>query len=297
MLDFSVIKLSDKEWIDSLLAKSDFRGCEYCFANNFAWHRLYDTKIARYKDFYLSCSFKHEISFTFPAGTGDYADVLGEMKKFSEQNGSKLKVNSVNPSQLHIFADVFGEGNYSVSGNEGSNDYVYNTSDLINLSGKKYHGKRNHLKKIDNYNRTYSDITENDFDDCITFAANFFTGGEKYDDESAVAEQYAINAFFNNYHELGLRGGILRIDGNIAAFTIGERINSDTLGVHIEKADPTIEGAYPAINNMFVKAETEKDGFLYVNREEDLGIEGLRRAKRSYYPAFMIEKLTVTLKD
>ena len=87
---------------------------------------------------------------------------------------------------------------------------------------------------------------------------------------------------------------MLRVGGKIAAFTIGERINSDTLGVHIEKAEPDIDGAYPAINQMF--SSSAGKGFSYINREEDLGIEGLRKAKRSYHPAFMIEKHTIHFK-
>ncbi|MGN0667342.1 MAG: DUF2156 domain-containing protein [Huintestinicola sp.] len=296
MLDFSVISLSDKPWIDDLLARSDFRSCEYCFANNFAWQRYYQTKITRYKDFYISCTERSGLTFTFPAGAGDYGDVLREMQKYSESKGQRLCVTSVLPDQMSIFTEVFGGDSFEYTTDEADWDYVYNVSDLVELSGKKYHGKRNHLKKINNYDWDFRLITEADFDDCITFAARSYTDGDKYDDESAVAEQYAINLFFNHYNELGLKGGILRINGETAAFTLGERINSDTLGVHIEKARGDIEGAYPAINNMFLKAETEKGGYLYVNREEDLGIEGLRRAKRSYYPAFMIEKQRVTLK-
>lgn len=294
MLEFKTIELSDKPWIDELLRLSDFGGCEYCFANNMAWRRMYDTKITRFKDFYISCSFAEGVHFTFPAGRGDYGEVFGEMKKFSESMGYPLKINSVTPSQFGIFSELFPKDSYEITAYEDGWDYVYNVSDLANLSGKKYHGKRNHLKKLLSAEHEYSPLTEKDFDDCITYAAENYNRSSDYDDFSKVCEQFAINTYFENFHELGLFGGVLRMGGRLIAFTIGERINTTTAGVHIEKAEAGIDGAYPAINNYFAKSLEQ--GFTYVNREEDLGIEGLRKAKRSYHPAFMIEKHSVIFK-
>ena len=96
------------------------------------------------------------------------------------------------------------------------------------------------------------------------------------------------------FKELELTGGILRVDGQIVAFTIGEPICSDTFVVHIEKAFPDVQGAYTMINQQFV--EHECMDYKYVNREEDTGDEGLRKAKRSYRPVFMVEKGVVTEK-
>lgn len=291
MLEFKVIELSDKPWIEKLLRLSDFRGCEYCFANNMAWRRMYDTRITRYKDFYISCSFSEGIHFTFPAGSGDYKDVFDVMKRFAEENNSPLIINSVTPSQFGIFSELFPEESYEIKPYEDGWDYVYNISELASLGGKKFHGKRNHLKKLLSREHEFSLLTEKDFDDCIRYAADTYNRDSAYDDFSKVCEQFAINTYFSNFHELGLSGGVLRADGKVIGFTVGERINSDTLGIHIEKADTGFDGAYPAVNNYFAKA-MEKD-FTYVNREEDLGIEGLRKAKRSYHPAFMIEKHSV----
>lgn len=234
------------------------------------------------------------IYFTFPAGGGDYAEVLGEMKRFAEANGSSLVIDSVTPDLFPVFKENFPEGSYEIICDEGDWDYVYNASDLAELKGKKYHGKRNHLKKLLDGEYSYEPLTEKDFDDCITYAVGTYNRSDAYDDRSKVCEQFAINTYFENFHALGLSGGVLRVGGNVAAFTIGERINSDTLGVHIEKAEASVEGAYPAINYLFARSASE--GFSYINREEDLGIEGLRKAKRSYHPAFMIEKHTVIFK-
>lgn len=295
MLEFKVIELSDKPWIDSLLRISDFRGCEYCFANNMAWRRMYNTKITRYKDFYISCSENERggVSFTFPAGGGDYSEVFREMKIYAEANNSPLTVGSVTPELFPLFYELFPKDSFEIRADEDGWDYVYSASDLAQLAGRKYHGKRNHIKKLPD-SCVYEKISEKDFDDCITYAAGCYNKNGDYDDKSKVCEQFAINTYFENFKALGLTGGVLRLDGEIIAFTVGERINSDTLGVHIEKADSSVDGAYPAINRMF--AQSEGGGFTYINREEDLGIEGLRKAKRSYHPVFMIKKHTLIFK-
>ncbi|MDE6666069.1 MAG: phosphatidylglycerol lysyltransferase domain-containing protein, partial [Ruminococcus sp.] len=113
-------------------------------------------------------------------------------------------------------------------------------------------------------------------------------------DYSSVAEQYAINTYFSYFGELGLKGGIIRIDGKVVAVTIGEQLNFGTFCVHIEKADRSFSGIYTAINNLFAKSAAVD--FEYINREEDLGIDGLRKAKLSYHPVFLLNKYIVEFK-
>lgn len=293
MLDFKVIELSDRPWITDLLKKSDFRGCEYNFSNNFAWNRLYNTTICRYKDFYISRSMKYGMNFTFPAGSGDYEDLFLVLKREAEEAGSPLTVSSVTDENLSLFEELF-EGQYSVSCDESDCDYIYDAEKLRTLSGKKYHQKRNHLARFYENDWEYAPLTEKDFDECIEFAVNSYNLNQSYDDESSVAEQYAINTFMNYFDELELKGGVIRVDGKVQGFTIGDGINSDTFDIHIEKANSDIQGAYTAINNEFAKSATV--GYSFINREEDLGLEGLRKSKRSYYPVIMLRKNKVTFK-
>ena len=293
MFEYKVIELSDRIWINEILSKSDFRGCEYNFANNFAWHRLYNTTICRYKDFYISRSQKYGLRYTFPSGTGDYKDLFLALKKDAEELNSPLIIGSVTDENLMVFKELF-DGEYEVSCDESSSDYIYDAEKLRTLSGKKYHKKRNHLSNFYRNNWEYSDMTEKDFDECIEFAVNSYNLNQSYDDESSVAEQFAINTFMNYYEELELKGGVIRVEGKVEAFTIGDPINSDTFDIHIEKANSSIQGAYAAINNEFAKSAT--NGYTYINREEDLGLEGLRKSKRSYYPVFMLKKNVVTFK-
>ena len=293
MLEFKTIELSDRPWVTELLKRSDFRGCEYTFSNNIAWHRLYESKICRYKDFYISRSMKYGMRFTFPAGSGDYKDLFLTLKKEAEENNSPLIIGSVTNENLALFEEYF-PGMYTVSFNEDDSDYIYEAEKLQTLAGKKYHKKRNHLARFYENNWKYSEMTEKDFDECIEFAVNSYNLNQAYDDESSVAEQFAINTFMNYFGELELKGGVIRVDGKVEAFTIGDGINSDTFDVHIEKANSEIQGAYAAINNEFAKSAAK--GYTYINREEDLGLEGLRKSKHSYYPAFLLEKNTVTFK-
>lgn len=292
MLEFKDIALSDREWINSLLAKSDFMGCEYSFANNMAWRRLGNTKICRYKDFYISCSFDNGMPIvTFPSGEGDYKDLVSKLKEYSQSLGYQLVISSVNNQKLALFNEIF-PNEFTAEKDDSNFDYIYNANDLIELKGKKYHQKRNHLSKFNENNWSFEPITKDNQDECIELSVISYNDKQSYDNLSSVSEQYAINTFFNNFNELGLKGGLIRIDKKVVAFSIGEKINSNTLCIHIEKAIPEIQGAYAAINNEFAKYAA--NNCTYINREEDLGIEGLRKSKRSYYPCFMLEKSVLT---
>ncbi|MDE6797002.1 MAG: phosphatidylglycerol lysyltransferase domain-containing protein [Ruminococcus sp.] len=293
MLDFRDIAISDKKHINRCLAMSDFMGCEYTFANNMAWKRLADSKIAFYKDFYIVCSRTEDNKpyFVMPSGSGDYSEIFAELKKYSNSMGVPLTITGVTEKSLPLFRELFPDS-YTVEYDRDSSDYIYLSHDLVHLDGKKYHSKRNHLKHFSQYDYEFSVITEKDFDDCIYFCTMDYNG--RTHNHSSVAEQYAVNTYFTYFEEMGLTGGIIRIGGKVTAVTIGERLNSDTFCVHIEKADRSFNGIYTAINNMFVKSVG--GDYRYINREEDLGIEGLRKSKLSYHPVFLLNKYVINFK-
>lgn len=295
MLEFRIIDISDQERIKKALKVSDFRGCEYSFANNMAWRRLADSKIAFYKDFYIVCAFDTEDGYPhyiMPSGSGNHKELFAELKKYSDSMNAPVCINGVTEQSLVMLHELFGDS-FAAKLSRDDCDYIYNTSDLIELPGKKYHAKRNHLARFNESGCEFSLITEKDFDDCIFFCTeNYNKNGSS--EHSFVAEQFAINTYFNYFGQLGLKGGILRKNGKITAVTIGEPLNSDTFCVHIEKADTSVNGIYAGINNSFAKASASD--FKYINREEDLGIEGLRRSKLSYHPAFLLNKYTVIFK-
>lgn len=297
MLQFRVLQLSDREWVQKALCASDFRGCEYSFANNLAWRRAADTRIARYEDFYICASFGAEDNvpiFIYPSGSGSLRDVLREMAETAAEKGHPLRISGVTEKTLPLLQEA-AENRFTAEPYPDGFDYIYETKDLIALAGKKYHKKRNHLmrfrREYENY--SFSEMTAEDMNECITMSAQFYNEKHGYTDDSSVAEQFAIHTYFTHYAELGLCGGVLRVNGKLAGFSIGEPLCSDTFVTHIEKADTSYHGAYTALTQAFTE-HFAKD-YRYINREEDLGIEGLRKAKQSYYPAFLLKKFRCEL--
>ena len=170
------------------------------------------------------------------------------------------------------------------------------TKVLDALVGKKFQSKRNHVNKFKRtYNYEYTPITPDRIQECLDLEAEWCKANNCDQHEGTGNERRALVYALHNFEELGLTGGILHVDGKIAAFTFGMPINQDTFGVHVEKADTSIDGAYAMINYEFANHIPEQ--YVYLNREEDLGIEGLRKAKLSYQPAIILEKYVACLKD
>ena len=186
-------------------------------------------------------------------------------------------------------------GRFQIEYERDNADYVYESEKLVALPGKKLHGKRNHVNKFKSIyaNRwSYESISKENVEECFQMALRWRNDNGCNEDLEKNAEMCVTLNALRLFEELGLTGGVLRVDGEIVAFTIGEPVCSDTFVVHIEKAYAEIPGAYNMINQQFV--EHECMDYTYVNREEDTGAEGLRRAKLSYRPVFLVEKGTVT---
>lgn len=296
MFDFREIELKDKPWIDELLAKSDFMGCEYSFANNVAWRRLNNSVISRYKDFYLiSTENKDNIYLTYPAGKGDILDFIDKFNEYCNEKGKKFVLTSVLTENLDFLKKSLSNRIERVESNSDYFDYIYTAEDLIYLRGKKYHSKRNHISNFKKQPWEYRELTPDVFSDSIKFITDTYNKKSNTDNFSAIVEQFAINTFFTNFEYMNLKGGVLYQNNKMVGVTIGEKINSNALVVHVEKARSDVNGAYPTLCNEFAKANALN--LKYINREEDLGIEGLRKSKRSYNPCFLLEKHTVTFKN
>lgn len=299
MTDFKPLEISDRKWLNEIIEKSGFMICEASFANNVAWQRLNNTKACKYKDYcILKSQDEDTFYYDFPFGLNKVSsmeqckDAIEFIFSDAKENGySKAIITSVTEDLLPIFEALYN-GLYECSTDEAHDDYIYNASDLIELRGKKYHSKRNHISNFKKNNWRFEKINSSNIDDALVFAIDVYNSLEEDVPHSAIAEQYAINTYFTYFNELELCGGILYVDDRIVGVTIGEKLNKDTFVVHIEKADKEFNGAYPTICNEFLKASA--NDYKYVNREEDLGIEGLRKSKLSYYPCFKIKKYTLT---
>lgn len=289
MIEFRQILLEDKEWIDKILASSDFRGAEYCFTNLFIWEEVFKSKIGRHKDFLLfNSGVGEETRYLFPAGEGDLKEVISLLEADANERGVPFKMIGLPPEAKSRVEELF-PGKYSFVPTRNSFDYIYESEKMISLSGKKLQSKRNHLNRfLELPGWIYEDITSENLTEVREFTIKWCIENGCKDNQSKMWEICAVNKALSNFPELKLKGGLIRLNGEVIAYSAGEQINSDTLIVHIEKADANIRGAYQAINREF--AIRHASSLKFINREDDAGEEGLRKAKESYYPAFMQEK-------
>lgn len=290
-MDFKEVKLSDKEWIDKYLKESGYRGCEYAFGTMFIWQQVYHTEVAAAEGslFIRSRAGKgQQYVYAFPAGNGDKKRAIQLLLKQAEKDGQKLLLRGFTAGDGEFLEKEF-PGVFELESVRDEWDYVYAREDLANLSGKKYHGKRNHIARFaERENWHYEPMTVNNIPQCKDMSEAWYEAQVASGNTDVLEEKNVLQKCFDQFAELGFTGGILYLDNRVVAFTIGEPLTQDTYVVHMEKAYADIRGAYPMINQQYVLHEME--GYTYVNREEDVGIEGLRKAKESYYPCFMLEK-------
>jgi hypothetical protein len=175
---------------------------------------------------------------------------------------------------------------------QDNSDYIYRAQDLIQLSGRKYHRKKNHLNKfLKNVRFEYRDLDIELVECFIDMQESWCRLKDCIDKPELLSEDYAVHVALKYFEELEYKGGAIQIDSRIEAFALGEGLNPDTAVIHIEKANPDIPGLYTAINQLF--CEHAWHDMEYINREQDLGVEGLRSAKESYYPHHMVNKYSI----
>ena len=297
MIEFRTPQLADKVWMDQLLSRSDYRGCEYNFTNLFAWKDAYHHKVARLDDFLvvhqcggLGCS------FLYPAGSGDRRAVIEALRADAEEHGQPLRLVCLTREQTQELEELF-PGRFRFESDRDGWDYLYEIDRLADLGGKKLHGKRNHINRFLDNNPTwvYEPITPDSLPECLEMDKEWYR--RSMIREGAVEERdlgdegRALRLTIEHYHDLGLEGGLIRVYGEVVAFTMGDMLSSDTYDVHFEKAYGELQGAYAMINREFARWVREHHpNVRYLNREDDMGVEGLRKAKESYYPDLMVEK-------
>lgn len=284
IITFHTPTLEDGAWIRGVLDGVPFMNCEYGFGNMFLWAESFGTKVGRYKEFLLMRS---GTAYLFPIGKSEPTEAVEYLIDYAKSVGECLTFVNVTKAVRAFLEEKFPD-RFDFVENRAFADYIYSVDDLINLSGKKYHKKRNHLSNFKKrYNYTFEQITSANLYECFEMYEVWLKNKNAENDEN-YDEYSAIKRAFDNFEKLGFVGGALRVDGKIEAFTMGEALTSETFCTHIEKANTDIVGSYAAINNEFAKNCLAS--FKYVNREEDMGIEGLRKAKLSYYPAILLEK-------
>ena len=303
MIDFHPPRLEEKPWVDELLRRADYRGCDYNFTNLFVWSRAYHQEIARVDDFLVThvCG-RMGCSFMFPAGGGDLASVIRKLEEEAAGRGEPLRLVCLTPRQMAELEEFF-PGQFTFTADRDGYDYLYEIDRLADLGGKRLHAKRNHINRFmeNNPSWTYEEITPESLGECLAMDKEWYRRslareGEA-EDRDLGDEGVALRQAMEHYQALGLEGGLIRVYGEVVAFTMGDLLNSDTYDVHFEKAYGELQGAYAMINREFARwVRGRHPNVRYLNREDDMGVEGLRKAKESYYPDQMVEKHTAMWK-
>ena len=291
-IPFKPISLADKTAITSLTWPSDNRNCDFSFANMCSWRFLYDSEFAVVDDTLLIrflIEDKSRIAYMMPVGKGDLSLAIQRLEEDSLRHGHPLCMLGITPEAKEQLESVL-PGDFFYIPERDYFDYIYLREDLATLRGKRYQPKRNHLnnfKKL--YSYAYEPITPATVSECLQLESKWYQANDNAGEEEELNDERRSMTFaLNHFDELDLIGGAIRVSGEIIAFSFGAPITHDTFGVHVEKADVKFEGAFTVINQEFAAHLPER--YIYMNREEDLGIPGLRQAKLSYHPAILLEK-------
>ncbi len=298
MLNFKKPELSDKKWVDECLKHAASMSCEYTYGNTYIWADMYNSEICHYKDFFICrWGYGDNISYSLPLGEGDFSDAVEQIILDSESRGVKPCIYGVTSGYLVMLQEAF-TGRFTYEEDDGLSDYIYKTEKMASLGGKKFHSKRNHITnfKKNNPDWRFEMITKDNIPECIELHKKWLESRDDENTEDYDEEFSAVMCAFENYKALGFIGGLIRVNGKVIAYTMGEPLKNGRCFVsHFEKALSEIQGAYTIINQEFTKnCLTE---YEYVNREEDLGLEGLRKAKQSYHPDILLEKYMAVYND
>ncbi len=297
-LKISEISIDDKQCFDSYFKMAGLRVSELNFTNFFMWRDYYRFRFSIVNDFLCIISVKEDgqpFCF-FPVGDYSRIDELKctfyILREYFQEMGWSFKMQRVSEDQLALLVKL--GLNFNSDEDRDNFDYLYSVKSLSTLAGKKLDGKRNHINKFKKLHTfEYEEIIDGNLADCKAILENWCVQRNYTEEKSLIAERKANLDILDNYSILGLKGAVIKVDGVPQAFSVGEKLTEDTCVIHIEKANADIHGLYPLINQQFLSNEWAH--FEYVNREQDLGLEGLRKAKLSYNPVSFVEKYTVEL--
>ena len=298
-MNFKEININSKKELDPYFDIVDYEACEYCFATLYLWQHVYKTRYYIGEDFAVIMAENEGNTFSIlPLATKErLPEVIDFVVKYFTKEGKKVCFRGETKEVVQVLNENYPE-QFEYTEERDLFDYVYDGESLRTLAGKKNQKKRNHLNyflKEFEGRYEYKLLNEENFDECLELLKEWTLKKEENDehDEGIDDEYIGIKKIFKDYELLKdkLKIAGVYVDNKLEAFTIGELINPNMALVHIEKANPNIRGLYQYINQQFILNEFPEVEF--VNREEDLGIPGLRKAKLSYHPVRFVEKYTV----
>ncbi len=288
MLLFAKPEIANAAAYRAAFLSADRNSCEYCFGNAFAWTLSLDSFLALKNGFVFYKGGQRSITYLMPVGGKDTAGALELLFKDVRANGKPFHLASLTEAECKTyFSDT---SLFCIRRTPDTDDFIYRAEDLAELKGGKYHAKRNHITRFVNEHPDwhYERMAAAHIEMCRRISDAWFL--EKYGSFD-YAEYAVVQRSLEQFDALHLEGGVLFADGQPVSFTLGEKLTGDTFCTHIEKCLPDYRGAYPVINREFAKQLQGR--FIYINREDCAGDEGLRKAKQSYKPAFMAEKFSV----
>ena len=285
MLKFKKTEIGDIEVFKKYIGFSGELSCESAFVNLLIWQSAYNNMWAEEDGQLIIKSGKGEdSSYRLPFGN-DFLKGINLIREYSGEEYPDFWVQE--GKRLDNFKANFGD-KYLFEENRDAFDYIYLREDLANLSGKKYHSKRNHISAFSKKQEwVFKAITAENIGDVKLCAEKWYMENAGREDRYLRCEKRGIETILDNMELLGVRGGAIYVGENVVAFTLGSRISDDIFDIHIEKALSDYAEAYTVINREFART---LEGYKYINREDDMGLEGLRKAKLSYKPAILLKK-------
>ena len=294
MIPFKTVTLCDKCWVDEIVAKENSPSADYNFGNIYIWDKHYRQLIARCGDRMLTkLRYEGHPAFVFPIGSGPLRPAIEQLRAFAAERGYPFVVRGITPAHReHLEAEY--PGRFTFEAETDTWDYLYLAEKLATYAGKALHGKKNHCNRFEAENDwDFVPITRELIPGCLDMLVVWNEENAARLDPSVVFEHDALVRAFAAYEHLGLEGGALRVKGKIVGFTMGEMCSADTFDVHFEKADVGINGAYPMVCRELTRMLLARHpGLVYINREDDMGLEPLRRSKESYKPEYLLKKYT-----
>ena len=295
-MEFSEITLNSKYLFDHYIKKHDPQISELTFTNFFAWRYFYRFRYAVISDLLcvLAVPRKGEPYAMMPLGEvreDKFDQAYKAIRNYFVESGWKLCFGRIARDELVYFRSRVTD-DASIVYDRNNSDYLYYTKDLAELKGKKYDGKRNHINRfMKEHTFEYVPLECGLLDECARIMEEWCRDKDCKCQEGDYCERTANLEILRHFRTLGCRGALIKADGEFASFTVGEMLNRDTAVIHIEKAKNSVNGLYAVTNQQF--AQHEWNGTTYINREQDLGLAGLRKAKESYHPLMLIDKFTV----
>ena len=295
MLDFTDLRIEEREILQPYLLADGSIQSDRCFSSLYIWSEHYKLKKCIKDGFlFLRAENGDELLYYMPLGEGSILPAVKQIEADAHFNQRPYSIVLITEDRKLEFDELEG---YTVTEDRAEFDYIYDSSKMIDLPGKKLHSKRNFINRfLSEYQGkwVYEDVCpQRHREDILAFMREWCENREDNDDYTY--EYSAIIRALDNWKVLKMRGGLIKIDGRVIAFTMATNQGDDVMDILIEKADGNIIGAYQMINNAFASLHCRE--VKYINREEDLGIEGLRISKLSYKPVFLTKKYAAIPKE